>query len=224
MRSQASALDAALSRIGGLTRTSKMPCYSYSLPRAACHRGSALRCMPGTVCSKCYAARGYYVCSQVSQAQARRLASLSDPDWAKYMIEVLNRIGITLFRWHDSGDIQSAQHFHDILSIARALPDTQFMLPTHEIWGPYPGQVESVPGILRPEQIDRASIPSNIVIRVSADIIDVPIQVSTESLAEANVVTNPRSEWVCPATRDHAPCGMCRVCWSSVKRVDYVKH
>ena len=40
---------------GSLTRTSKMPGLSYSLPAWECKTGSKLRKIKGSVCASCYA-------------------------------------------------------------------------------------------------------------------------------------------------------------------------
>ena len=42
---------------GSLTRTSKMPGLSYSLPAWECKTGSKLRKIKGSVCASCYALR-----------------------------------------------------------------------------------------------------------------------------------------------------------------------
>ena len=44
-----------------LTRTSKMPGKSYSLPAWACQTGSKLRKIEGTPCFSCYALKGNYI-------------------------------------------------------------------------------------------------------------------------------------------------------------------
>ena len=45
---------------GSLTRTSKMPGMSYSLPAWECRTGSKLAKIPGSVCFNCYAMKGNY--------------------------------------------------------------------------------------------------------------------------------------------------------------------
>ena len=44
---------------GSLTRTSKMPGLSYSLPAWECKTGSKLRKIKGSVCASCYALKGH---------------------------------------------------------------------------------------------------------------------------------------------------------------------
>ena len=45
---------------GSMTRTSKMPGLSYSLPAWECQVGAKLRKVPGSVCAGCYALKGNY--------------------------------------------------------------------------------------------------------------------------------------------------------------------
>ena len=55
----------AIKITGGLTNTSKMPCYSYGIPADTCNVGSYLRRnfkngIKESVCSKCYAHKSRY--------------------------------------------------------------------------------------------------------------------------------------------------------------------
>ena len=50
----------AKQKTGSLTRTSKMPGLSYSLPAWECKTGSKLRKIKGSVCASCYALKGNY--------------------------------------------------------------------------------------------------------------------------------------------------------------------
>ena len=62
---------------GSLTRTSKMPGLSYSLPAWECKTGSKLRKVKDSVCSMCYALKGNYTrYKAIKAAQYVRLASL----------------------------------------------------------------------------------------------------------------------------------------------------
>ena len=45
---------------GSMTRTSKMPGLSYSLPAWECQTGSKLRLVPTSPCFGCYALKGNY--------------------------------------------------------------------------------------------------------------------------------------------------------------------
>jgi hypothetical protein len=41
--------------VGKLSKTSKMPCYSYNLPATRCITGSKMAKIKGTTCYDCYA-------------------------------------------------------------------------------------------------------------------------------------------------------------------------
>ena len=47
-------------KIGGLSNTSKMPAYSWGISAKDCKTGSKLALIPGTICNKCYADKGFY--------------------------------------------------------------------------------------------------------------------------------------------------------------------
>ena len=90
---------------GSLTRTSKMPGLSYSLPAWECKTGSKLRKVPGSVCASCYALKGNYTrYKAIKAAQYVRLDSLKDQRWVAGMVAQIIRQ--KYFRWHDAGDIQ----------------------------------------------------------------------------------------------------------------------
>ena len=77
---------------GSMTRTSKMPGLSYSLPAWECQVGSKLRAVKGSVCSGCYALKGNYTrYPAIKRAQYYRLASLMDPRWTTAMVAQIKR-------------------------------------------------------------------------------------------------------------------------------------
>lgn len=205
------------SRVGGLSKPSKMPGLSYGTPAKDCIVGSILRKRAGSVCSKCYAHKGMYVFPNVKDAQARRLEILSaDLDgWRRDMTELLSRKyakktgDAAVFRWHDSGDIQSAAHLAAIVQIAKDLPGIRFWLPTKEY------------KVVR-EFVSQHEIPSNLVIRVSAPMIGAaptPIRGTVSSTVGAAFGQD------CPAYKQGGECGDCRACWDpNVPSVNYPQH
>ena len=97
-----------------LTRTSKMPGLSYSLPAWACQTGSKLRKVPGSPCFGCYALKGNYTrYPAIKAAQYRRLDSIKNPLWVEAMAAQIKRQ--KWFRWHDAGDLQSSEHMQKII-------------------------------------------------------------------------------------------------------------
>ena len=47
----------------------------------------------------------------------RRLARLHDPRWVDAMVVLIDDAPV--FRWHDSGDIQSVQHLKNIFEVCK---------------------------------------------------------------------------------------------------------
>ena len=82
----------AIKITGSMTRTSKMPGLSYSLPAWACKTGAKLRLVPGTPCHGCYALKGNYIrYPAIKKAQYYRLASLDRDSWVTAMVAQIKR-------------------------------------------------------------------------------------------------------------------------------------
>jgi len=192
----------AWSIVGGLSKPSKMPCFGYSISAATCKTGSKLRKKEGSVCSKCYAHRGKYPLSNVQKAMYRRLTAISDPLWVDAMIRLI--FGEDHFRWHDSGDIQSLDHLIKIVNIARSLPDTLFWLPTKER-----GMVTRYLKIY-------GSFPSNLIVRLSAAMIDaLPRALPSGIYGSAVSKDKTLAGFTCKAPSHGGKCGHCRACWDN---------
>jgi len=207
---------------GGLTQTSKMPCKSYSLPTLACQTGYKLAQIEGTICSKCYADRGFYALysNTIEPAQVARLSSLDDPHWVGAM--VVQILGDPYFRWHDSGDIQSVEHLHLIVLVCWATPDTEHWLPTREV-----GFVIAYINLY-----GRDALPPNLIIRISATYPDRPVKLPPALLGIPTILTSnvhtpgqPALGLACEAYTRGGACGECRACWSpAVPAVSYPQH
>ena len=187
-----------------MTRTSKMPGLSYSLPAWECQTGSKLRLVPGTPCHGCYALKGNYIrYPAIKKAQYYRLNSLKHDSWVTAMVAQIKRQ--KWFRWHDAGDVQSVEHMNKIFAVCYLTPDTKHWLPTQERkYLPLPG----------------SSIPDNLVIRLSGSKVDGPPPTAWKHTS--SVVTKGAS---CPAAVQGGKCRTCRACWTkSIKNVSYGKH
>jgi len=204
--------------VGGLSKPSKMPGLSYGTPAKDCIVGSILRKKAGSVCSKCYAHKGMYSFPVVRDAQAKRLAILSAnlEQWREDMTELLRRKyskktgDDRVFRWHDSGDLQSTAHLSAIVKIARSLPDIKFWLPTKEY---------SLVG----KFCRTRKIPRNLIIRVSAPMIGSSYGPTLPGTVSSTVGAG--TGFACGAYQREGKCGDCRACWDkSVLSVDYPQH
>ena len=188
---------------GSMTKTTKMPGLSYSLPAWECKTGSKLRKVEGTPCFGCYALKGNYTrYPAIKKAQYYRLKSLVRGSWTTAMVAQIKRQ--KWFRWHDAGDVQSIDHMNKILEVVRQTPGTNHWLPTQE--RPYLPAVETV--------------PDNLVIRLSGSKINGPAP--TAWAHTSTVVTKGAT---CPAPKQGGKCRECRMCWTkSIKNVSYGKH
>jgi hypothetical protein len=188
---------------GSLTRTSKMPGLSYSLPAWECKTGSKLRKVKGSVCSMCYALKGNYTrYKAIKAAQYVRLKSLQDSRWIEAMTAQVKRS--TYFRWHDAGDVQDLDHhLNKIYEVCRQTPDTKHWMPTREAW--------------IKDHLD--SKPANLVIRFS------PPMIGQRNDTWPNSSMVVEKDATCPAPSQGGKCGSCRQCWDpAVKVVSYGKH
>lgn len=204
----------ALKQVGGLSDTSKMPGKSFGIPTEHCKTGSKLAKIPGSVCSMCYAQRGFYAkfAHSVVPAQQRRLDAFHEPGWVENMAAAIGKD--THFRWFDSGDLQSADMLLKIFEVARLTPGTQHWLATRER------------SFVRQAAV-KSPVPDNMVIRVSATFPDVPVKpINIDGINYANVHRDkPAVGHSCPAPRQGGQCGTCRVCWNrDVPVVSYHTH
>jgi hypothetical protein len=200
---------------GGLSKPSKMPGFAYSIPAQACNVGAKLRTVQGSICSKCYALKGRYVFSNVKNALQRRLASLVNNEWVEAMAFQINQAGVNVFRWHDSGDIQSLKHLEKIADVCRLTPDVRHWLPTREY------------SIVTAYKEKHGSFPDNLNIRLSAYMVDGPLPTGAASRLGVTVsgVTSDPNKVSCPAYKQGGVCGSCRACWDkNVAVVNYPKH
>ena len=185
-----------------LTRTSKMPGLSYSLPAWECKTGSKLRKVKNSVCSACYALKGNYTrYKNIKIAQYRRLAAIKLEGWTRAMAAQILRQ--KYFRWHDAGDVQDLKHLNKIYEVCRLTPEVKHWMPTREAW--------------IKDHLDRK--PANLVIRFSPPMIGQ----RNDSWPNSSMVVETGA--TCPAPAQNNSCGDCRQCWDpEVKVVSYGKH
>jgi hypothetical protein len=192
--------------VGGLSRPSKMPGWSYGLPAAECKTGQLLVDVVGSTCEGCYATKGCYVFPVVQAAQYRRLESIVKTEWVDAMALLINSKRPDVFRWHDSGDVQDVAHLYKIFEVCELSPEKRHWLPTREAW--------------TNKYLDQA--PGNLTIRFSMPMVD---QEPAGSWLNTSTVVTLVGGRTCPAPDQGNVCGDCRACWDpSVKNVAYGKH
>ena len=198
---------------GGLSKPNKMPGPSINLPAVACITGAKLVKVKGSTCSGCYALKGRYRFKNVRDAMQRRLSKLHDPRWLDAMVTLINgrhwQKPQPVFRWHDSGDLQSVQHLKNIFEVCKRTPDTAHWLPTREA------------RFLR--LMDPDVVPKNLKIVLSDHMNDQETPPSWWPYTSG--VTTSHELVTCPASRQGNKCLDCRKCWDrGTKRVIYGKH
>ena len=192
---------------GGLSKPNKMPGPSINLPAVACITGAKLVKVKGSTCSGCYALKGRYRFKNVRDAMQRRLDKLHDPRWIEAMVTLVT--GQPVFRWHDSGDIQSVQHLKNIFEVCNQTPHTRHWLPTREA------------RFLK--LMDPEVVPKNLKIVLSDHMNDQKTPPSWWPYTSG--VTTDHEAVTCPASKQGNKCRDCRKCWDrNTKRVIYGKH
>jgi hypothetical protein len=208
---------AAAAVCGTLTQTSKMPCKSSSLPTEACMTGFRMAQIPGSICSQCYADKGFYSMYQntIKPAQFARLdavhQAMVDNDaaalWVSGMVSMIGKD--SYFRWHDSGDLQGLAHLELIAAVCQATPNCKHWLPTREY------------NIIKDYVKKHGSLPNNLIVRLSAMYPDQPVKVPASLVTISNVTSsNVHTSGAtvhgvrCAAPDNNGSCGECRACWS----------
>ena len=207
----------ARSVCGSLTQTSKMPCKSMSLPTEACQTGYRMAQIPGSICSDCYADKGFYSMYQntIKPAQFARLDAVwsamdsaeSAQLWISGMVSLIG--SDSYFRWHDSGDLQGLAHLELIAAVCDATPNCRHWLPTREY------------AIVKDYIAKHGALPGNLIVRLSAMYPDKPVKVPA-SLVTISGVTSSNVHTTgaavhglrCAAPDNAGSCGDCRACWS----------
>lgn len=206
----------AVIAIHSLSDTSKMPGKSWGIDAKRCITGQKLATIDGTICSDCYADKGFYTMyPSVKRAQESRLEKYYEDRevWRIAMASML--VGEEWFRWFDSGDLQSAQMLRDIVWVVESTPWCRHWLATREV-------------LFVKEFLNNGGvIPPNLVVRISAMKYNQKIDnrltpwSSTVHTHDADSIEGH----LCPAPNQGGSCGQCRACWDTkVATVSYKKH
>lgn len=188
-----------------LSRPTKMPCPSWSLPA-----GPACPYMvtgEHSICGGCYALKGRYADPQTQHAQQVRFdwvrECLKTPAGTQTFIDTMDwairRTHYRYMRVHDSGDLFSPAYTRAWIEICRGLQQTvDFWFPTRSWRAPWVDVIREL-----------AALP-NVSVRPSALFFgDAPPRI-----AGLHAGTTVKSEgFTCPAPRQGGQCLDCRTCW-----------
>jgi hypothetical protein len=221
--------DEAYEIIGGLSKPDKMPWYSWSTDARDCITGSILHKQDGSVCSSCYARKGFYNFPGPRNAMARRFDAVKHSEFVPAFVLVLNTLfdketkrppknpktRVGRFRWFDSGDLQDVKHLGKIVSIATGTPRIDHLLFTKEYL------------FLRRYAASHQTPPKNLVIRPSFPTVggswDAPPGYGWQATVDAPGGHD------CPSMKQGHRCvGAvidCNACWDpSIPTINFGKH
>jgi len=178
--------------------------------------GSKLAKVKDSVCNKCYARRNTYLYPSVKTAQARRIKKLNNPSWAEAMVKLIRIQALEndtdLFRWFDSGDLQEGM-LAKIVEVCKLTPEIKHWLPTHEA-----GM------IIKDKEKLGGKLPANLIIRLSASMIDGNPPKSWEYSSTVHKKTKPIG-FLCKAKDQGGKCLDCTACWNKdIKNISYMQH
>ncbi len=196
-----------------LSKTSKMPCKSWSL-EAVTHcpasKGKDGELVPA--CSGCYAAGGFYKMPAARNLRAHNAADWKRAGWVSDMVAAIG--SAPYFRWFDSGDMYALKLARKIEQVIARTPDTRHWLPTRMHKFPKFGLVLA----------DIQALP-NATVRYSSDSVSGEIiagECTSTIIADGQ---NDTTATVCRAYERGGKCGDCRACWDrSVQVIAYVAH
>ena len=185
-----------------VSKTSKMPCLSWSLQAGETCPGSYDK--NGAVvpaCAVCYAKGGNYHFPNVKAARAENKKEWRQAHWVSDMIKALEKE--KHFRWFDSGDMYHPALAHKIAAICEQTPHVRHWIPTKSY------KIAKFAPALR-----RLNALPNVSVRYSSDAIDGSY---TKKLHRSTIIPvgspAPLGATLCQAPAQGGQCLACRACW-----------
>ena len=193
-----------------LSKPSKMPCHSWSLPAVdtcpgAKQKGGELV----AACKGCYATAGRYHCPNVKEPREENKIDWHRDDWVPDMIQELDTH--RYFRWFDSGDVYRVELAEKILEVMASTPWVKHWLPTRSHKSP---KINAV--------LEKMEALPNVMVRRSSD----GIFGEHDERHGSTIIPDPESATesmtVCGAYSRDGKCGPCRACWD--KGIDLIAY
>lgn len=195
-----------------MSKSSKMPCRSWSLPALTTCPGA--RTKNGNLvpaCAGCYATTGNYRYPNVIEPRKNNRLDWKRSDWVQDMISELDND--RYFRWFDSGDIYHVDLAKKIYSVMVSTPWVKHWLPTRS---------HKIPKIK--VWLDLMQELPNVMVRYSSDSVNGeygPEHGST-IIPSIDTVTDAT---ICRAYEQDKKCMSCRACWDkNIKVIAYPAH
>ena len=198
-------------------RNTKMPGTSFAIDAYACNVGSKLALNPNTPCHACYARKLQRLRPSVDQGWKANLSKWkqAEPEsWEQAMaFQILRYNTDNYHRWFDSGDLQSVGMLQSIVNVCLMTPNIKHWLPTQER------------GVVKQFKKLGNNIPDNLVIRVSASLLNGAMPSGFSNGSQVFTTGNTAKGKECKARTRSNSCGKCRACWDkAVEFISYPKH
>lgn len=208
---------------------SKIHGSTFSTDPKRCKVGSKLVNVKGSTCNKCYALKLAKVYPSAAKSWADNLdlfraAVKNDQllEWCEAIAHQIDSIsknkvkkkvsGALYHRWFTAGDLDSVEMLRAFVKVAEMLPHIKFWLPTRE------------KAIVNQYKATLGIVPTNMVIRVSAAMVDAK-PLKTANTSTTHNKGNKASGFNCPAQKQNGSCGDCSQCWNKeTKNVSYELH
>lgn len=201
--------------IGHLSKTEKMPCFSWSL--------SAFNCKSDDpICKNiCYARKRHYYFKNVKEALAKNDQSWKLDSFVDNFGIMLKMLDCKYFRFFDSGDLSSCEDplllLDKITQIAKLNPNVKFWLPTRD--------KKTLLKFWKKEKKPLKELYPNLSIRISAKDIDTDPDYVLAKKIGVNVASVKTKNYTCHAKDFNNNCGLCRQCWNNdIKEISYYVH
>ena len=209
--------------IGGISKTSKMPCNSFNLSAYFCKVGNKLVTIKDSVCNGCYALKGRYRMNKKNGVKShfRKMNKFNNTQlWIDSFVnffhnhyKTTSKIDSRYFRWFDSGDLQSYRMLLAIVEICRKTPNINHWLPTREYT------------LIKKYIKEYKQFPENLCVRVSAPMIDSVITSYNNTSSVLKDGRIKKTDVICNASQQNNECKDCRLCWNtSIKNITYKYH
>jgi len=195
-----------------ISKTSKMPCKSWSLEAiATCPASKGVDGELVDACKGCYATTGFYLMRDAVNLRRYNKEDWKREEWVSEMVYELRKQ--TYFRWFDSGDVAWLKLAEKIYQVCEQTPNVKHWIPTRMYKFP---KFKAI--------LDKLNELPNVRVRFSSDSIEGSF---TKEHASTIIpyADSPIEAFICEAYSRGGKCGECRACWhKDVPMIAYVAH
>jgi hypothetical protein len=203
-----------------LSKTSKMPCESFSLPaHKSCIGTKDSQGNLKPVCANCYAVKGTYrwkAAQNLRDHNYKYLIKYNNYEkFEKEMIEHFDKTRNPYFRWFDSGDIVNNDMLYSLYKICQYSPHINHWIPT------------KTREILDDELFTKLESLENVTVRYSSPSVDGTYSsIHGSTVIQKGQKVNTSKVYPCPVgiEEDRKNCGDCRACWHDERVIAYTEH